>query len=258
MPVLRDLVIRSLSGGEPHAIPVPIRQTWLLWWAPDNRSFIIASPSPTLEFPDWRGLYRLDRETGEYARILPAEGIPGWTTLSRAGTEAYFYWWSEGRFSLRTRDLRTGTERELLVLDTLFGGVTVDGRLALSPGGDWLAALLLPTESPNERIVALVSTETGVVQELNRHAYFTEDRPMCGDIVWAPGGGHLLFGDARPASDDCVLSRVPVEGGDAVDVATLPPHDRVAMHPEGNRLVFRHGETRGEIWVLDYGEGGTS
>jgi hypothetical protein len=103
------------------------------------------------------------------------------------------------------------------------------------------------------RGVVIISTKSGEVRELHRHEYPTRRDRQCGNLLWSPDGRSLLYGVANPASDGCTLQRLSIEDGESTPIAELPAHNMSQLHPEGTRIAFRHGEWRGEIWVMEYG-----
>ncbi|MDP2957854.1 MAG: hypothetical protein Q8N53_15615 [Longimicrobiales bacterium] len=260
---VQELVIRSLPGDPPRIMPLPVPVVNRIWWAPDGRSLILKSPAPP-EDPDWRGLFNFDLETGSYAPIKTSEGVPYWATLTRDRRIAYY----DGRLyngdqidtypqkgenrpdALMARNLETGEEREVARLESrpTFGG------LALSPDEKWVARFNRPADAPDMRGIDLISTESGEVREIHRYPY-SPGGIMCGNPLWSPDGKYLVYGVANPASNGCTLQRLPIEGGGPTPIGDLPSHSGNRLSPDGRRLAFIHGVFRGELWVMEYGQG---
>ena len=224
-----------------------------LSWLADGRGLTLASGIVDTDVPGWRGLYTLDLETGEYAPIEGSGGLPWWTPLSRDRRTAYYSPWLEDPNLFRIRDLATGTDRDLVRLDTIWEDVRVMGRAYLSPDDRWMAASVTHRDPPPSRSLVVISTESGEVRELFRHEPFSGTPRTCGTFLWTPDGSAVLFGRPTPDADDCTLYRVPIEGGEPVPVLRLPEHRRSSLSPDGTRLAYQAGEFRGEIWVMEYG-----
>ncbi|MFH1763141.1 MAG: hypothetical protein ABIF09_03015 [Gemmatimonadota bacterium] len=255
---VNELVIRSLPGGPARIMPMPIRVVRKISWAPDGRSLVLESLGGAREDPTWTGLYRFDLETGACSPIETAKGIISSATLTQDLKVAYYDgggWRQEGRpEALWARDLETGEERELTRLSSRN---PYRGYPVLSPDERWLARFNLPVDDPSVRAVEIISTESGEVREIHRHDYSGESPGQCGTISWSPDGKYLVYGVANPASGGCTLQRLAVGGGGPTSIGELPSFasDGGFLSPPGTRLAFKHGEWRGEIWVMEYGRG---
>lgn len=256
---VQELVVRSLPGDPPRIMPLPVRVVQKVWWAPDGRSLVLASPAPSWEDPDWKGLFNFDLETGSYSPIKTSEDVPWWATLTRDLRIAYY----DGRLNvpyaqrgasrpdaLMARNLETGEEREVARLESR---VPTLGGPALSPDERWVARFNLPADAPDMRGIDLISTQSGEVREVHRYAY-SPGGIMCGNLLWSPDGKYLVYGVANAASDGCTLLRLPIEGGGPTPIGDLPPYYMNRLSPDGTRLAFIHGIYRGELWVMEYGQ----
>jgi hypothetical protein len=257
----RELVIRSLPGGLPRTMLLPIRGARKILWAPDGRSLVLDAPAGTPEDPEWRGFVRFELQTGAYAPIEASKGLGFWATLARDLKTAYYdpYGYrsadQEDRpDALWARNLETGEEREIARISSLD---PYRGYPALSPDERWVARFNRPLDDPGIRAVEVTSTETGEVREIHHHPYSEEDAGRCGIISWSPDSKYLLYGIANPASDGCTLQRVSVEGGGVTSMGDLPSFVTFAtpLSPLGTRFAYIHGEWRGEIWVMEFGQG---
>lgn len=252
----RQLVIRSLPGDRPRTMSLPILNVMKLWWLPDGRGLILASPAPTWEDDRaWRGLFRFDLEAGDHAPIEGSEGVPWFAALSRDLTVAYYTPWLGDPNHFLVRDLQSGMDRELVRLDTIWEDARAGGRPALSPDDRWLAVSVTHLGEPRARALAIISTESGTVRELYRRDFPTGISRSCGDLLWHPDGSHVIFGLPDPASDGCTHFRISIEGGEPTPILQLPAQRRSGLSPDGTRLAYQHGEWRGEIWVMQYGRG---
>lgn len=256
---VNELVIRSLPGDPERVMPLPIRGVRTLSWAPDGRSLVLESLGGSWEDPAWTGLYRVDLETGACTPMETGRHIISSATLSR-NLESAFYdgggWRSpdpEGHDdALWARSLETGEEREVTRLPAR---APYRGYPALSPDERWVARFNLPADDPDVRAVEIVSTESGEVREIYRSAFSLENPEQCGTLSWSPDGKYLVYGVANPVSGGCTLQRLSVDGGNPTPMGDLPSFTSYGglMDPLGSRLAFKHGEFRGEIWVLEYG-----
>jgi hypothetical protein len=239
-------------------MPLPIRVVQKIWWAPDGRSLVLAAPAPSWEAPDWRGLFRFDLETGDCSPIKTSENVPWWAALTRDLRVAYYDdrgnlpYMQEGirPEALWARDLDTGEEREVVRLESRIPSL---GFPSLSPDDRWVARFNPPADQADMRAIEIISTESGQVRELHRYSYPAGQNRQCGNLLWSPNGRYLIYGVANPASSGCTLQRLPVDGGGPTPMGELPAHSMNQLSPDGTRLAFRHGEWRGEIWVMEYG-----
>jgi Tol biopolymer transport system component len=252
---VRELVIRSLPGGPPRIIPLPLRVAQRVWWASDGRSLILGSPSESWDHPGWRGLFRLDLETGGCSPMETARDVPWWAALTRDLKTAYYDGRNVLRFAQRegepdalmARDLETGEEREVVRLDSRGPGT---GFPVLSPDEKWIARVNFPSDSRDAWSIDVVSTESGEVREVVRYSPPTR---RCGGLNWSPDGRYLVFATGKAGAESCTLQRVPVAGGEPTRIGQLPSFHQSweRLNPAGTRLAFIHGAWRGEIWVME-------
>jgi Tol biopolymer transport system component len=130
---------------------------------------------------------------------------------------------------------------------------------ALSPDGSRLAFI---DRDFNARVKHLLVLPTAGGQPLKVWSRgWSEAHPAlggCGGLQWSPDGRFLLLNHAKrqvkgetPDPRPCQLLMVPAAGGELTVLGDLPRHRRFRLHPDGNRIAFRSGENRGEIWRME-------
>lgn len=118
------------------------------------------------------------------------------------------------------------------------------GGIALSPSDD---RLVFTTNTPQGSCVGVIPTEGGAIDWIYR------DRAggRLAGPQWSVDGSSLFFGRrARPSTLGEVWT-VPVTGGQARKVFEYEGLNSYAVHPDGDRLVFRAGEESYELWVME-------
>jgi Tol biopolymer transport system component len=234
-----SIIVRSTTGDGRQVIPFDGRILGLRWL--DDGDLAVAG---TLLGDSRWTLFRIDLRTGEretLSRTLLPDGDFLWV-LSPDGRTLFHQPGPMGGSGNRimARDLATGVDREI----TRING---SGQMRLSPDGQFLAVQTWERESEASRLI-VVSASDGAVQELYR-----VDAPDGLSVMdWTPDGSQVVFGtwDAESLRG---LWKVSVEGGEPIRITGTPRgmQQQLRIHPDGNRVAFRSGESRGEIWVVE-------
>ncbi len=236
--------LRAIDGGEVRSIHIDLARTNRLRWDPDGESIVLF----TRDSKARRGFYRIDLESGTYETILHTEWSPrGNFAISPDGRTLYYtrYGPSLGsdRLALVGRDLASGEEREI-ARPSLEGF----GPVALSPEGTRLA-VLYPGPTPGQVVLGTVPVTGGAFAGL-RTLVAAENVPR---IEWMPDGHSILYSSYEPQGDGEVRTWLaPVDGSEARPLE-LAAGQRfiVRVHPDGRRIAFMAGESRGEVWVME-------
>ncbi len=248
------LCIRSLDTGQERVF---YREIWKLGlryidgpqWSPDGRFISFAGSegiSPT-------GVYRIDLQTGEIARVLrcdPGErinaggyGADGKYFFARGNTK-------EGFSQIVVRDLESGEERELYRFPTLERGIGI----ALSPDGRWLS--FENAGWGGVRSLRIMPASGGDAKEVWSFGETKRGTPG-GNLTWTPDGRYIVFSAPQP-SDLRVwdLWRIPVEGGkpEKMGLQKTWGIGSLTIRPDGRRIAFANrggASTDSELWVLE-------
>lgn len=244
----RTLVLRSLASGEMRELPVALRNVPRAWWAPGGQSLIVVGREPKATRP---GLFRIHLADGSLEELPLPDGWPG---NLRRGTIAsdgniYYVHQPEGVYweaSIRAFDPSTGGVRDLVAGKAL-------GAPALAPDERTLALVEYDRDSRTSRLVA-VSVSGGPLRELPVSGIPKDFVLGWNDVAWTPDGRYLLNAAWNEETDEAVLLRIPSAGGEATVLMRRPPGHgfrALRLSPDGQRIAFRSGRLRGEIWRVD-------
>jgi len=230
-----------------------------LWWGAD-RDRLIAHVTATND-PNWNGLLQIDLRTGKTSRYLKSEGVVRWAALTADRKTAYYAEWNNPSpvpaHHLKRHDLLTGKVEIVARLDTLLTGLMIMRFTELSPDEQSLAFQSFNRET-EEWTIGIISTVTGEARELARHPVQVSDSKdpddpdvTCHLINWTADGQSIVYARAITGQRDCTIYRVPADGGDVESLGKMPSHVAAFLTPDQSRVVFGHGELRGEIWMMD-------
>lgn len=243
------LVIRSLAGGESRELSLDVEVAGGIRWVPDGESVLVYGSGAEGR----SGLFRIDLKTGGTSAVFyvePGQGMFQFA-LSPSGTTVYFRRRLDGQGgAIVARDLETGGERRI-------AEVQYGGSHAVSPDGRMLA---FTDFDPGARIHKLMLVPAGGGE--TREVYSTPAPNFLmevGGLNWTPDGRHILFVRWDEEAQARALWRISPQGRElkklledrrdtAVGSRGLA---RVRLHPDGRRIVFRSGISRGEIWVME-------
>jgi len=202
------------------------------WW-PDSASFVAGGT----DLKGRGGVFRIDAHTGLATPLfLSSEGspIPYTTAISPDGATLYYRQETTSAVRLVARDVASAAERAVLSQARAPGDApSVLVGLSLSPDGAWIATSTKASAGGDATLRA-VSVATG------------ESRPLLGAskasaqvLMWAPDS-QSVFVRRRPAVGTPEVLRIPVAGGEPVDVSWSLGNDThdFKVHPDGRRLVF--------------------
>jgi Tol biopolymer transport system component len=258
------LVIRSVSGEEGREMPLQAfsANNWIRW-TPDGASIFLNGRD--LETGE-SGVHRLDLRRGTVEPLREPDA-PGDSSVyfledSPDRKRAFVVRWSgeDSTHTLVARERATGEEIELHVWSDRprYPQMLTNGWL--SPDGSQFAFF---DRDFNARVkhLLVVPTAGGPPLEVWSRGW-SEAHPLmgdCGGVQWSPDGHFLLFDEAKPRTRGetpdprpCQLLMVPATGGEVTVLGELPLHrGGFGLHPDGNRIAFRSGEDRGEIWRME-------
>lgn len=242
------LIVRSVTGADSRDIAVPLdRPSRVFQWTADGQAVLIQARDSA----GW-GIFRLDLEQGTVDNVLHYGDLGSIhilsVQLSLDEKTVYFARWSDTfrNAKIMAQDRATAREREITTVRFIQG-------LALSPDGRTLAFADLDREDNSAR-VATVSLSSGELREIYR-AENGEGWSPAHTLFWSTDGRHVLFTNPDLETDRYVLWRLPVRGGEPsrIDLLVGTPSSLsdLMLHPDGNRVSFVAGESRGEIWVAE-------
>ena len=240
---LATLVLWTTDGREFKRLPLDVHAAInsRLSWHP-NGSLVIRARDDKGQ----GGFHRVDLESGTHETLQVAETTElgknhrGLLDLSRDGGTLYF---ARARgvlareYTIVAHDIATGGERGI--------APTVDaGVVALSPDGSTIAYVGEDENDGNRRGLYLAAVAGGSPRELFRYPEGSVPGPF-NNLNWTPDGRHVVW----PLHSE--LWAVSLDG----DVRRTPFIDLrssgIRIHPDGRRVVFMAGASRGEIWAMD-------
>lgn len=266
-------MLRSTAGGEARDVtPASLKPSWdLIRWSKDGRRVLIRGEEPE---SGREGFFAYTLATGEIQYVFSS------ATYETGGAGVFEEMFSsdwgtvylpiadgpEGPFSLLRVDIAGGAERELLSRPARTGADAPRPfrRFFPSPDDRFLAFWEV-SESDTARMLRVMSSDGGDPRTLLSEAW--GDGASAPDCVgrhiplWTGDEHHLLtiLQDSVPMSrpfppNPCKIYKVPLEGGDPIYVGAMPQTSAPspwALSPDNSRLVFRTGEGRGELWILE-------
>ena len=235
------LVIRAVTGDDTREIPLNIRNIRLLRWAPDSKAvFVVArgdDPNPAL--------FRVDLTTGHVEEALAKQGewdlvrsdfSPDGRTLFllRGGLA--------GETRIIAREMRSGEEDEIAVVGWV-------GSLSVSPDGRTLAVIEIDRSTNQSRLLT-IPTAGGEPRELYKANDIWAFEVLAG-LPWTPDGRYVLAVGGEATRK--VLVKIPITGGEPEEIGELPfsiDWRHIRLHPDGTRIAFNAGDSRGEVWMI--------
>jgi Tol biopolymer transport system component len=246
-------VIRSVDEEGSREITVPqVNAMGLQRWTDDGRALLMVGRDSSTA----TGVFRVDLDTGAATNIWQVdEGVqphPRAAQFSSDLKTAYFTrihgeWTPTKPHTIVARDLASGREREIAT-------VRFAQALALSPDGQTLAFADYESAESSSSRIATVPISGGEIREVYRGT-----RPggvlMPTTLSWSSDGRYLLFADLDEQANRYSIWRVPAGGGERdrmeLPFGNPPGLRMLSFHPDGTRIAFESGESRGEIWVVE-------
>lgn len=241
------------DGEERRSFHLDLASSSRLRWHPDGGSLV----AYTRDSKDRRGFYRIDLESGSYRAILYTELVEESTprgnfALSPDGKTLYyargtFRMQGAGRLNLVALDLESGETRHVAEI-----AARGRGAVALAPDGSRLAAIL-PGATEGESVLGTIPVGGGPAVELVE----IPDGVLVQRLTWTRDGRSIVYRAVRPqdwpqdgSACVCVLD---VDGNGEPRSLDLGEGVRAVLriHPDGRRIAFMAGESRGEVWVME-------
>jgi Tol biopolymer transport system component len=254
------LVVRPVTGDGTREIPLALKGVQKVRWGPDSRTVMIGGMLPQLA----DALHRVHLAQGRMETLLcfygisavenveavpdkcPApvtEGVRHFVDFSPDRQTVYFARGNpfRGEATVVARNLTNGAEREVATVRSLL-------NLSVSPDGSTLAMvdqdlpeqvnrlLTVPASGGELRVLHTVEGAWGVELESG--------------LPWTPDGRFILF----ITEGDGALWRIPSAGGEPERLFELPgawDYRHFRLHPDGSRIAYSTGETKGEIWRIE-------
>ena len=171
------------------------------------------------------------------------DGVPHFADFSPDGRRVFFARGDpfQGDATVVARDLASGAEREVSTVRSLL-------NLSVSPDGSTLALVDQDRSNQVNRLLT-VPVAGGQVRVLHtvEGAWGVE---LGTGLPWTPDGRFLLF----ITEGNGALWRIPSAGGEPERLFELPgawDYRHFRLHPDGSRIAYSTGETKGEIWKIE-------
>ena len=252
------IVIRSDRGEEVKTFRLELGATRRPFrWTPDGGSLIVFAPDDNGR----RGFHRIDLSTGSHTTIVRndqlAEPTPrGDFDVSADGRTIFFATNppDTDRWTLVAYDMESGTARSITPVEWRIRGEAmgwVFAAVSASPDGSELA-IVAPDTASSSRMIGTIQTEGGPFTPLAR----VDDGDLIQGPEWSADGRFVVFSTGRLGTRGWEAWQtwiVPADGGEARLLDLVEDHvdGRVRLHPDGRRITFLAGESRGEVWVMD-------
>lgn len=218
-----------------------------LRWAPGRETLVLYG----FDENGRPGIRTLDLTSGDIETVRRFDhdwgAMGGHIAVGPNGREVFFRQLARGAL------VSQPTEGTVLALDLETGGeraiqsVTSGGSVAISSDGEWLAFVDYDEDAGEPVTLRVMPTAGGPSRVVAR-------RPR-GEIMdglnWTPDGRRIVF-RGGPQSDPG-LRAVPSGGGSITSLDNAPSiaHADLRLHPDGRRIAFLSGGTRGEIWAME-------
>jgi len=235
------LCIRSLETGMERELPSKLRQILHPRWSPDGSSILIAG----MDYNSNRfGHYQVDPQTGAFTLVLPtSEDFRFNTHEWFHDGESYFLGRSSRKdkvSQIMLREIKSGTEKEIYRMTGL-GRF----RLACSPDGKWLAFI----NYAKEGALRIIPAAGGEPREL----YMCEqNNEQLITLRWSADGKYIFFVIREIEQKKLGLWRIPIEGGEPLEIELETNLIGLSVHPDGQHIAFGAGERQpAEVWVME-------
>jgi Tol biopolymer transport system component len=227
------LVILSLETGQAHDLRPDLTSFDRLDWAPGSRSLAVRGDDKKGR----HGIFQIDIQSGAVSPLVLKEGIYS-PLRSRDGKRLYYWIGDRDGPGIRSVDLATGDDREVLQTKSFAPGLSPDGTQFGMYG-------------QNRKSLMTASVEGGAEREvLNLDKIGPRFTGVA--LHWTPDGKSLVA--PRWATDSTQeLWRIPVDGGAPIrlELTPAPNSGGFSLHPDGGRVAYTAGRGSREVWVLE-------
>ncbi|MDX1393480.1 MAG: hypothetical protein R3195_03780 [Gemmatimonadota bacterium] len=259
------IVIRSDRGEEVRAFRLDLRLFGPIRWAPDGQSLVFFASDSRGRV----GIRRFDLETGSYATILWYDEVLGGGRVFDLAPDGRTIWYVQNHvsppaWSVIAQELESGEYRAITPIGwrtrrEAFDELRNVENLALSPDGAELA-LVVPDTVSGDPLVGTMPVEGGPFAPL---AGVGENRLVRG-LEWTPDGRSIVYSTSHEEQNALVAASprararwttwiVPANGGEVrrLELMEHVDPDGMTLHPDGRRVAFVAGESRGEVWAME-------
>lgn len=243
------ILIRSDAGQEVRSLRLDLTPTTRIRWAPDGKSLVVFAA----DGKGRRGFYRIDYANGTYSSIVRAdelnESIPrGDFDISLDGRTLWFASNRATKWTLNAYDIESGTSRPITPVEWQKADHELGwhiGFVAVSPDGSRLA-VFAPDTLSTDVLLGTIPVAGGPFTAVARVP------GIHGPAAWSPDGRFVVYNTFAGVGDPQTWA-APIDGG---EVRQLELDQRgngynVKLHPDGRRISFMSGESRGEVWVME-------
>lgn len=244
------LAIRSVETGEVRRMR-NLQYTPDPRWSPDGRSLIAGMA----DNKGRTGIFQIDVRSGDSTLIVYTDGGGSQPRWSPDGTKIYYVKrrpYQVDELQIRERDLRTGTERDIMSHRFL-------GYFEVSPDGRSLAVQTRIDPASQSTSIFVVPVAGGEPRELVRVPASATPSRTFPAIAWTPDSRELLT--ARKSGDQLGLWSIDVESGLSrqlkIDVSEWAlgegsgPPGGFSLSPDGRSIAFLMGKSGAEVWALE-------
>jgi hypothetical protein len=239
---LTELVLRDVSSGAEHQIPLALSETAILDWAADGRSITVSGYERGRQ-----SRYRVDLAAGKTELLDRLVGYNDIPQQSPDGRLEYVVRADSARDSAFVIVRQRGASEERV----LFRERQI-WRVLLSPDGKHLGIVGLPYADARSNYIAIVPTfggATRVVHSTSRPRFIGQQ------LNWTPDSRFLLFlqHDIATKTYEFWKAASVADSAQRIVSGNYPAPAYTRLAPDGRRIAYTSlaGPSVSELWAME-------
>ena len=231
---VNTIVIQSLDSGRTRELTPRVSQFLFPRWSAKN--FMTFQG---VDLKGRQGIFRMDIETAETTLVVGGRGAGylSWAAATPDEANIVYTRNQANKFTLISRHLATGEERELFHGSATATATSPDGTLVAFRTGDRTSSsiVVVPVRGGDPRVIMKAELPSAL-------SHFVE---------WLPDG-RVLVGRNKDRKFDRLVA-IALDGRAPVQ---LPPSlnplgSFFRVHPDGRQIVYSAGDREFELWTID-------